>query len=544
MDKAVRDTRGAWWGAVVIGGGALWLAGFLFARWPAPLFANFNSNSPIDAAFFAWAGQAVRHGGTPYLTFWDHKPPLVFLIDAGALSISAGRVWGIWLVSLATLVATLVLGYAAMRRLFATAGTPGAAFGAVAFAASVPAIMPSNLTEQYVLPLEMGALLVFARAREAPHRSLGAGFALGVLGGLSFMLRQNLFGAELIAAVVLAWLMLRAAGAGAVLRLIMGGVLGALAVMLPIVLWLWARGALGAFYDQAFHYNNLYTAVSVKARVRAAYDGLRMATGTLPLVVPLAGWLLAARRLVRGGGPADRATLLLAIAWLPLELALASVSGRAYAHYFATLLPPLALLSGYLVAEIAAALAPSVLRAAALVGALGAALAIPVALDLAVSLRADGLPRARAAQVAAVAGYVRRTTAPDARVLVWGHAADVLLLSDRRPASRFVYPLPLLTPRYADSALVASFLADLRASDPPVIIDATPNAPPGDDLVPSLGTWNPGWRYPPAATGSGSTSRAWWHMTPALHAFYDYVSAHYVLADSIGPERWAVYRLR
>ncbi len=139
------------------------------------------------------------------------------------------------------------------------------------------------------------------------------------------------------------------------------------------------------------------------------------------------------------------------------------------------------------------------------------------------------------AEVDLAAQYIRANTAPAAPLLVWGHASDIYLSADRKPATRFVYPLALFTPGYADSALVQVFLNDLRASAPPLILDTTPNAKGGEALTPSLTAWNPKWRYP-------ETGVAWWTMTPAMRAVYDYVKANYTASRVIGPHRWVVYR--
>jgi len=109
------------------------------------------------------------------------------------------------------------------------------------------------------------------------------------------------------------------------------------------------------------------------------------------------------------------------------------------------------------------------------------------------------------------------------------------MFASRKPASRFVYSLALLTPGYADSALVNGFLDELRTNAPPIIVDATPNLPPAEALAPSLASWNPKWRYPASGV-------AWWTMTPALQSVYDYMRANYVASGTVGPYRWVVYQ--
>jgi hypothetical protein len=156
----------------------------------------------------------------------------------------------------------------------------------------------------------------------------------------------------------------------------------------------------------------------------------------------------------------------------------------------------------------------------------------------AMNIAKDKDGRERVVQVSEAADYVRAATPADARLLVWGHAADVHLFSGRRPASRFIYALPLLTPNYADAALVRGFIDEVAASAPPLIIDATPNAIEAEDLAPSLAAWNPAWKYPKDAP----PGRLWWSMTPELRSFYQYVHANYTPVASIGPRQWVVYR--
>ena len=177
-----------------------------------------------------------------------------------------------------------------------------------------------------------------------------------------------------------------------------------------------------------------------------------------------------------------------------------------------------------------------------LVLGLAAAVVVASALSTGVHLR-DSSARStanRREQVDETAAYVRAHSAAGAPLLVWGHASDVYLFAQRPPASRYVYSLALLTPNYADSAMVDRFIAELRSSAPPLIVDATTGLAEGERLVPSLGRWNPAWRYP---SDQGPRVR-WWSMTPELHAFYEYVASAYAVVDSVGPLRWPIYQRR
>jgi hypothetical protein len=518
-----------------------WIVVLTFIRWPAPLYTQFNSNSTIDSAFFALTGQMVRDGGVPYVAFWDHKPPLIYLIDAIALSLGGGALWGLWLVVVSALLATLGLAWLAWRPVV---GPAAAVIGITWIASSAAVVAPFNLTEGYVLPVHAAAMLLAARWSTLRRHPFACGLAIGALAGLAFMLRPNLIGIPAAAMMTMAAGLVATRLTHRLPSWLAGITVGVALVFAPLLAWLGRNGALQPFWDQVIHYNAVYSAASSMARVRAAFEGTATTAVYGTLLLPAAGWLLAVRRLVASPrSVARQPVLLFAALAAPMEIALASVPGRSYMHYFATLLLPFGLLTAIAACELFAAMgriAPPTIarrwRRDATLVACGAIAVVPIGRTV-MTLRDNGLRTIRGKQVAATAQYVRDHSPADGRLLVWGHAADVYLLGGRAPASRFVYPLALLTPGYADSTLVAGFVEELRTRAPALIVDATPGTSESDDLVPSLARWDPKWRYPEAGV-------AWWTMTPALRAFYDHVAANYVVVDSVGPQHWVVYAPR
>jgi len=524
--------------AAVVVLGILWLGVVKAIEWPALRRDTFAAGVSTDAAAFAYAGELLRHGAAPYLSYWDHKPPLVHLINAAALALSGGAVWGVWWASFVALAAAVVLAAWTLRR--AGLGAGPAAVGTALYVIAIPAVHSSNLTEGYAMPLQWASVLMLLGTADRVYRrryDVAAGALLGVLAALAFFLRPNLVGA--MAAVALTatieaarrregrrWLAWTAGSAG-----------GAAIVALLVLGWLAAYGAVDAFVDQVFRYNMIYTGAGLRDRVKAAYAGLEVATRHAPAMLPLAGWLAALLQRVgparAGRGERDLAVLTLALVWAPIELALASMAGRPYDHYFVPVLAPLALLTAVLLRELLAGLPRG--RAAVLAGALAAAAALPALADFARGLD-EPARNLRSAQVTAAAEYVRTRTAPGTPVFVWGHAADVYFFSGRPSASRFIYPLALVTPGYVDAALVDGLLAELRARPPVLLLDQR------TQLLPPLGRWDPAWHYPDQE--ATTTRPATWSATPALERFYDHVARHYRLVDSVGPERWPVYRLR
>jgi 4-amino-4-deoxy-L-arabinose transferase-like glycosyltransferase len=516
---------------------AIGIAVELLLLWPAPLVPAFDGPWRHDPAIFAYEGALVRQGGMPYLAFWDHKGPLIYLINAAGLSISGGQIWGVWLVGLVAIWAAAAAAYLAMRESF---GVAGGLAGLVFFVFALGGMETgTNMTEQYALPLAWGAVLVLVRWTRARRDLLGTGCALGMLGALAFFLRANLAGAAASAALAIAVVLINRRQRGALARMIAGGAIGALIIALPLIAWLARGGALRAFWDDAIAYNFLYSQSGWTQRAIALLAGVWLATVTAPIVLPLAGLVVSIRRL-RRSLPDDRVrvVLLFMVIWTVLELSLASVSGRAYDHYFVMLIPPMAMLTAALVAELVA-LAPANVRRRARWSPMAAALLAvvmfrPLADRFVQRARTTGLvPSPASSQTVAAADFVRANSAPNDRLLVWGLAGGVYLLAERPPASRYLFASPLLTREYGD-VIAPKFLTELRRRPPLLIVDAGEF----DASAPSLARWNPTWRYP---------DMRWYAphrvVTPALRPFYDFVAENYRAVAIVGPERWTIYRI-
>ncbi|MES2524228.1 MAG: glycosyltransferase family 39 protein [Gemmatimonadota bacterium] len=514
---------------------ALWIPLQLWYAWPALFATPFDGPWRYDPSIFAYEGLLLRSGAMPYVDFWDHKGPLIYLIDAAGLMLSGGQLWGIWTVGLVAIWSACAAVYAALR---ATFGVPAALAGVVFLLLALAGIDTSaNMTEQYALPLACASALVLVRWTRS-RASLIAGLALGVLGALGFFLRANLAGAPASAALTVVVVLLGAGDMRGARHHASGLVIGALTVCLPLLAWLADGGALQAFWQQAIVYNLQYSQATWSQRATTGIVGLWMASATAPLVLPLGGLIVAVRRLLRERlESAQQTVLFFAVVWLGAELILASVSGRPYDHYFMMLLPPLATLTGVLVTAGLPTLLPSLWRRVPY-PAVSAALLVLVLLRPLIDrfverARAPGLlPDAATSQVMLTADFVRANSAPDDRLLVWGLAGGVYFLSDRPPASRYLFAFPLLTPGYGDS-VAPRFLADLRRSAPHLIVDATVS----DPSAPSLDAWNGAWRFPQSRWYAPFRT-----MTPALQPFYAFVAENYSVIGVVGPERWTVYR--
>ena len=494
-----------------------WLAAFLVASVAALVLVP---NSPggrapsEDAGVFFYAARELLTGGTPYLDVWDHKPPLIYLIDAAGLAIAGPA--GVFFLQIAALAGAALLSLRAMTHAF---GLAAATFGTLAWLVAAPRLFlkdeqQTSYTEFFVLPLQFAALAIVA-ARPDLRFDRRQALVLGAFAALALLLKPTLAGLWLAIALVALWRE-RGRAIPTVARMAVSGA----AVVAVCAGFFAARGALGDLVEQAFRYNLAYASFTpLVDRLGAIPEGLRLVSPSGLGPVALAAAVYAVAR--QGPRPA---LVAVAIVALPLELLLAT-SGRAYHYYFLPWLPAMGVLAAYAASEAARRVGRA--RSLALLAAVVVVMSIQPA-RLVMRLAAtgdDGVSRAAAA-------FVAERTVPGDRVLIWGSRAEILILADRRSPVRYVYQYaPLATRGYSTPSAIDEFLADLAAHSPALVVDASLGSfvtPPLDRE--GLRSWV-----------SPETQYAWPLETERIVAF---IESNYVRAGSMSGTGWPVWRRR
>lgn len=495
-----------------------------------------------DAGVFLYAGQKILDGGLPYRDVWDHKPPLIYLLDALGLFLGGGSIVGVWVLQALGYIIAAVVGY----RVFARAYGSGAAlFGTLAWLLAAPQILLyegyfANFIQIFAAPVQFITLAIFLDEHTHPRRTwrsvaigTAAGIAvlltpttLGLWGGIGlFMVGGRALGGSLGGALAQGLSML----AGAAIPVLCAGI--ALA----------SAGIFGDAWDQAVRYNATYTGtVSWENRGTSLMFGLRLLGSGGFLVVALAGagWALLALRDRTLLPPASHARRLtsLALLTLPLDALLGSSSGREHGYYWLAALPTLGVLAAFgafaFLERVVPRVAVRLRRPPAYVaaGAIALALALLALRPLPLMARVAAVPED--GLTSSAVDYVRGHTVPGDTLLLWGSRTAVNVVADRRSPTRYVYQYaPFSTRGYDPQPHVAELARVLDERPPTMIIDASRNSA----LTPSLEV---------AAAGVFDTEDPLFVFTPAVAEIARSILARYERVDSVGPSGWPVYRLR
>jgi hypothetical protein len=441
---------------------------------------NLTSVTPgRDSGVFLYVGSQILEGEAPYLEVWDHKGPLMYLINAAAVWMDPGGEAGIWLLEIVALGLSGILLSALLRRRLGV-GASLVALG-LFYGGTLFVLRPGNYTEEFAMPVSLGALVLLDRWDAWPVRT--SGLALGAAIAAGLLLRPNL---ALTQGLVAVYVLLRGSRLKAPGRLptALSMVAGMTMVVAPVTIYLAWKGAVSAAWDAYIVFNFAYLGQGSTPPLEVVREGL--ATLLWPGVSPVGvlGWVVvvvrwAGRRLDLLG---DR-VLAVAALDLPVEVLLTAVGGRGLTHYYLSWLPSLGVLGAMAADRLIAAMAGKqplgvlLSRKTILVSMIAVALVMPLRRSLpnVRALLRDG-PRDARRLVEPLESY------PEGPLLMWGAETAYHYFSGRPAASRFVYQYPLYTCGYATEEMVEAFRHEIEQLRPLIVDTSSSNlrVPPLD----------------------------------------------------------------
>lgn len=231
----------------------------LFSYSTSPLYPYFWGN---DTAQFMTIGKGWAAGRIPYRDLFDHKGPLIYLVDCIGFMIGRGNKAGISLVQFVFLSFTLAAVFE-ISQLTKKNNAYGILAAAVVLFAMKRNYVEGNTVEEYCLPFlcwSVFAMLLWFRGKREDH-PWPAAFLYGVTAGVCLMTRMTnvvpLCGGILVISI---WLL----GNGRIRNFLQNAAafLGGTALaVLPFCLYFMAKHCLGEMLYDAFQYNFAYAEV-------------------------------------------------------------------------------------------------------------------------------------------------------------------------------------------------------------------------------------------------------------------------------------------
>ena len=424
-----------------------------------------------DEGEYAYIAQRWLAGEVPYRDSFNQHPPAVFVVYAlilGALGSSPAAIhWGAQLWTLGTLALVVHLGRAWFSAPVAVAA------GLLMVLLTVDHALVGNAANTELFALLPLAACMAAALRASENQGLRWSVVAGASGAAAVAFKH------VAAPMVLVPLLLIAARARRRPVHLLAFFLGAIAVIVPIVVYFVLTGAFDALWDALIRFNLSYAAHAPAASYQQVlWPQIR---ATLPSLWPV--YLFAAmaplvRRPLGGTVAASRSSgRLWCTLWLLAGLLAIAGGGYFRRHYFLFAAPPLALLAA---AGIDAGLRrlgrfghPGWLRVA-----VAASIVIAAVLSSPWYYLSGNAERKSAriygnnpfAESPLVASYLRENSEPSDRIFIFGSEPQLLFYAQRRSASRYIFVYPLMFALEGVRERQQQALDEIRASRPKFIV--------------------------------------------------------------------------
>ncbi len=420
-----------------------------------------------DAGVFNYVGMVIQHGGMPYVDVFDHKGPLIYLINALAVEFGSWRMVAVF---------ETVSLFAAFFFMFRIARLRANFFSSLLIVAfctwwlNRSMLEGGNFTEEYALPWIAWAALLFLQFIQTGKIRRRGFFLIGFSLSMVVALRPNMIAVWAVGIPVSSWLLWHQHR----LRQGWGWALGGFAAGLaPFLVWLAACGAIKACWETYIVFNLHYTHHFLEI-VKQFFPDQAEKIGryqAFTFFVKQVAWLpfmLCLFAMVWRKWWHDRAVWA-ALAMLFFSLLTVCMSGGPFWHYAMALLPVMV----YPLAVFCEALEQVRFRDVPMCRYVLALGSVALAVFLMVSgvrdytVRWHTLPDPGRVHMLEAASYIQSHTTTEDRILVFGGQTALHPLSGRLSSSKYPYQFPVI---FIDSALRGDFEENIEKTLPKMIV--------------------------------------------------------------------------
>ncbi len=496
-----------------------------------------------DSGVYLYTGWQILNDKFPYLDVWDHKPPLIYYIDALGLFIGNGSMLGIFFLEYIAIYSAAILGFIFIKKVF---GLYPAIFGTILWLFSFIQVMLGygNLTEEFALPFQFLILNLFLNFEiqnniKSKNSYSWNGFFIGFISGLSFLLKPNIIGIFL-SIIILLFITRILTRNPKILKNFISILLGLMTLIIIVFIYFGIHNIIDSFVDQVFRYNFIYSSTTFDNRFKSVINGINILYGIS--YIALFSWFIGIFYIIYGKNENIHKILSLSIIALPIELFLGTISGLEYKHYYASWLPILAIFSGffaYIFMSVYTFIIDKLFHLDGIdkrykryiknikvnLSVIWLFVLIILAIHLPVKSEYNLIIRPNQNQISRLAvEYIQNNTNESDYILMWGAETSVNFVSHRQSPTRYVYQYPLYKNGYRNEKIIREFLNDIKNNKPVLIIDTSSTNP----VIPPINaTLRNKWK-------SKST------LLPEMNEVFKYIDNNYKFIGKI--RRWSIYK--
>ena len=422
------------------------IAVYLFIFLCSFIISLFAISSPIfqanigDSAVFAYVAKIILDGGMPYRDTFDHKGPLIYLINVLGLLIDEHI--GIWIVELLTFLIIFIFTYK-IARLLKCNRLVSCLLIIVGIVVLLYYFQGGNFTEEYACAFITVSFFYFLKFFSDGHITPCQASVCGKSFASVCLLRVNMIALWIVFVFGILVDLIKNQRIKVDFRFVGWFISGVLLVFIPHFLWLYFNNSFKFFFDDYVIFNFFYISNHGQESLLNVFDAIVCFISTPPVAASIVTLFYFS---LKQNEEADW----LSIITLSLSIIMESLSGRKYAHYGMIFYPFVMYTASRLLSEYSSVNKEKIeykkwrLYLGVLSSCFIGAIVFPMMLtppkaslaylnDLKDTLTNDNK----------IAGIIQSITNSNDRISVVGNYNRLYLISNRKSASKYSYQYPI-----------------------------------------------------------------------------------------------------
>lgn len=408
-------------------------------------------NIGTDSAVFNYIARVIMAGGIPYRDSFDHKGPILYLIDVIGLCIDDDI--GVWIIELICMFCLLVFTYK-MAKLLGCDNLKSSVLILICVFTIPFYLDGGNTTEEYGCVFVMNSLYVFLKYFLKGTINRFEVLICGMSFGIVCLLRINMVALWVVMCTGVVVECIRKRAYSKVVRYSLLFIIGTTIVIGPIILWLVRNGSLQQFIRDYFEFNLMYTSDSERASLNNILQSLNYFLLSGPIILSL---LIIIYYCIRKRCITDW----LCGAVLLLSLITMCISGQVYDHYGMILVPVVIYAFSRLLAEVV------FIKKNALFIMVGICVFLLLYLKGFKKFSEQFLNMENMAQLDEIANIIKSNTNENDKISVCGNKDILYLKSERFSASIYSYQDPIAN---IDMRIKEKYIEDLQSLSAVIIV--------------------------------------------------------------------------